>query len=241
MTDRDQECSWKVPRSGRGTAAHPAVTAWSGRDRFSNTAATATMSECAARRSMRYWLLGRLFLEEPAQRVLRELAHAMRADGLESSDGPAALAALEDAIRASVISPQELASLQAEFARLLRSPMLSRRQHERREFELTPPDHLGTELRLMSHLCHLEGEAWRAGDEPEARSLLAQEARVLEEHLLPWLPALCDQFSALAKHPFYRAMPVLVAVACRRDRETLAGLTHAETRVRAGTGLRDGR
>ena len=198
------------------------------------------MTGSAARRSMRYWLLGRLFLEEPAKQMLRELALAMRTGELASSDRPAALATLEYSIRTCLISPPELASLQAEFARLLRSPTLSTRRHERREFELTPPDHLGTELRLMSHLCHLEGEAWRVGDEPEARSLQEREARVLEEHLLPWLPALCDQFSALAMHPFYRTMPVLVAAACSRDREMLARLTDAATRVCAGPELRDG-
>ena len=231
MTERDQEGSWDLPRSGGENVMHIGVTAWSGHHRFAqDVSEAATMSRSAARRSVRYWILGSLFLEQPTEPMLRELALALRDRELGSGDSPARFAALEHSIDAALISPRDFASLRAEFVRLLRGATRPAGRHERAGFEAARPDHLGTELRLMSHLCHSEGEAWRVDDETEARSLQKQEARVLEEHLLPWLPGLCDQFSALARHPFYQAMPMLAAEACTRDRETLARLIHTGTR-----------
>ncbi|MEO8653132.1 MAG: molecular chaperone TorD family protein, partial [Ramlibacter sp.] len=207
-----------------------------------------TQREIAARRSQSYWLLSRLFLEQPDQPMLDELAIALRAAPAGDIERSVELAALEAAVKKALASPHEITELQVEFTRLLRGvskvsgatePYESVAREGRLFGECTeavaaiyqqagyqdlvpdagPPDHMGTELRFMSILCFREMEAWRDGDEAQARDLLERELSFLEQHVLPWIPQLCDGLAELTTHAFYLAVATLTAAACRQDGE----------------------
>jgi TorA maturation chaperone TorD len=215
-----------------------------------------TQRATAGRRSQSYWLLSRLFLEQPDKPMLDELALALRAAGREDKDRLAELAALKAAVDTALASPQGLTDLQVEFTRLLRGVSKSRGAPEpyesmAREGRLCgetteavaavyieagyrdlvpdagPPDHVGTELRFMSLLCFSEMEAWRDSDASEARDLLERELSFLEQHVLPWVPQLCDRLAELTTHAFYLAVATLTAAACRHDGEEVAAFVHA--------------
>ncbi len=52
------------------------------------------------------------------------------------------------------------------------------------------PDHIGTELAYLAHLCGAEADAWHDGLEGVARRLQALQREFLALHLMRWLPAL---------------------------------------------------
>ena len=56
-----------------------------------------------------------------------------------------------------------------------------------------PPDHISFELEFMYLLCRQEAEAWEREDEDEALKLRHAERNFLAEHLLAWLPRICDE------------------------------------------------
>lgn len=80
---------------------------------------------------------------------------------------------------------------------------------------LGAPDHLGNELRFVSHLCRLEGEALAAGDAAAAQRWRAQQLRFLSRHVLAWVPAHCEQLAAKAATGYYAAAAVLIGRACK--------------------------
>ncbi|MEC7949423.1 MAG: molecular chaperone TorD family protein [Myxococcota bacterium] len=51
------------------------------------------------------------------------------------------------------------------------------------------PDHIGSELAFLAHLCGAEADAWRDGQDDAARHVQALQATFLWRHLLRWLPA----------------------------------------------------
>ncbi|MDH3731654.1 MAG: molecular chaperone TorD family protein, partial [Acidimicrobiia bacterium] len=51
------------------------------------------------------------------------------------------------------------------------------------------PDHVATELEVMSALCDREAVAWTLGNAPRAVSTLADQDRFLRYHLASWFPA----------------------------------------------------
>ena len=74
------------------------------------------------------------------------------------------------------------------------------------------PDHVGNELRLLSHLCVDEDQAsGRPGDRRELR------ARVLNEHLLNWVGPLRQKVSENERVGLYSAALDLVEVVLRSD------------------------
>lgn len=60
------------------------------------------------------------------------------------------------------------------------------------------PDHLGQALRLMATLCDAQLDAAEHDAQADVQTLLGWQARVLDEALLPWMPAL---LGALAGQP----------------------------------------
>jgi TorA maturation chaperone TorD len=92
------------------------------------------------------------------------------------------------------------------------------------------PDHLGHALRLLAMLVDAELEARAHHDDADARTLVQQQRRVLDQALLPWMPPL---WAALAGQPasvLTRAMELCVGVLARHRGElgepTLALLSH---------------
>jgi TorA maturation chaperone TorD len=81
------------------------------------------------------------------------------------------------------------------------------------------PDHIGMELACMEFLCEQEARAWAQEDVEKARQMQAFQKRLLDEHLLQWVPALCARIRKNAPGPFYRGV---------------AGLTEASLMWEAG-------
>lgn len=83
---------------------------------------------------------------------------------------------------------------------------------EYRRFGLTPesslegepPDHISFELDFMRFLCNKEAEAWRRGDEGEAKRLLEAEESFLTNHILRWLSELCNKVREFDRLGFHR-------------------------------------
>jgi hypothetical protein len=164
----------------------------------------------AAGRSKSYSLLSRFFLEKIDSPLLRELESAL-GKGLVDLDETFVLQA---AIGAALDSPRGLNELQSDHARLLQ--------------DLAPeaecPDHVGVELRMMSGLCLDEVEAWRSGDKRNARAVLRQELRFLDEYVMPWLPGLSMRLVELTPNPCCLAMAEMTAQACRNHRDDIDSL-----------------
>ena len=175
----------------------------------------------AARRSKSYWLLSRFFLEEADPAMLVELSCALQAAQAEGCGDAAEFLALQAAVKTVLDSPQEMIDLQAELARLLRDLVP----------QAASPDHLGSELRVMSILCFSQMQAWRSGDELEARNVLQRELGFLDDHLLPWIPALCSRIAQLTTHPFCLALAAATALGCRRDRDDVDSFIHGTSGV----------
>ena len=212
--------------------------------------------ENAARRSQTYWLLSRLFLEQPAQPMLDELAPALRLAGSGKGAGAVEVAGLSGAVDTALASSQGITDLQVEFTRLLRGvgkasgapePYESMALEGRLYGDATeavaaayveagyrdlapdagPPDHVGTELRFMSVLCFREMQAWAADDEEGAGGWLEREQRFMDDHLLRWVPQHCERIAELTTHAFYLALATLAAAAFTQDRQDVAAMIDA--------------
>lgn len=68
------------------------------------------------------------------------------------------------------------------------------------------PDHLGLELDLMGLLCSEESGFWSQGNSEEAAGRRGLQRRLLQEHLLPWVPAYCEVILREPGVPFYHGV-----------------------------------
>lgn len=71
------------------------------------------------------------------------------------------------------------------------------------------PDHVSVELEFMQKLTGWESDKWINGDRKGAEYCQSVQIMFLQQHLLVWLPELCDAVVKQAKLPFYRAMAEL--------------------------------
>lgn len=74
------------------------------------------------------------------------------------------------------------------------------------ELNSEPPDHISFELDFMRLLCHQEAEAWAKNDQDEALRLQQAEREFLSQHLMAWLPGLCDQIRKHDRLGLFRAL-----------------------------------
>lgn len=214
----------------------------------------AALAEFAGRRSQSYWFLSRLVLDAPTPGFLDELAAALDAapPAPELPLGSETLA-LCNAVRGALAEPNALTALAVEQTRLLgglaRSygappPYESVFREDKLPGEATisvsaayaqagfdppvpaagPADHLGAELRFLALLCHLEHEAWQAGERANAAAWVERERAFLDDHVLQWVPQHCEKVLALAATPYHRAMFALIARACLFDRDDVEEL-----------------
>ena len=93
------------------------------------------------------------------------------------------------------------------------------------------PDHVGLELGCMHVLCEAEARAWERGDNPAAARAQQLQGRLLTEHLLQWIPALCRRIRANARGPFYRGIADLTEALVRQDAEAAVGSVAAQGEV----------
>jgi len=83
-------------------------------------------------------------------------------------------------------------------------------------------DHLAMELECMALLCTRQETALRAGNLPEASWWQEQQARMLDEHLLRWVPSFVRRVDKLGRTEFYKAFGALTEEFLNMDREVLA-------------------
>ena len=86
------------------------------------------------------------------------------------------------------------------------------------------PDHVGLELACMAFLCEAEARAWEQQSLDDAQRMRDLEKRLLHEHLLLWVPALCGRIRERALGPFYRAIAGLTEAYLAREADALVSL-----------------
>lgn len=84
------------------------------------------------------------------------------------------------------------------------------------------PDHVGLELACMEFLCRAEALAWDEEDLDEIRRVRGLQRRLLQDHLLQWVPALCERIRERAAGPFYRGIACLTEVYLTQEADALA-------------------
>lgn len=68
------------------------------------------------------------------------------------------------------------------------------------------PDHLGLELDLMGLFCSEESGCWSQPDGEETARWRELQRRLLQEHLLQWVPAYCEVILREPDVPFYHGV-----------------------------------
>ena len=91
------------------------------------------------------------------------------------------------------------------------------------------PDHVGLELGCMQGLCDAEARAWQDGDTEALACARGLQRRLLEEHLLQWVPALCARIRGSAPGPFYRGIAALTEAVLKQDAQALTQPAEAPT------------
>ncbi len=91
------------------------------------------------------------------------------------------------------------------------------------------PDHVGLELGCMQGLCDAEARAGQDGDTEALACARRLQRRLLEEHLLQWVPALCARIRDSAPGPFYRGITTLTEAVLKQDAQALAQPTETPT------------
>ena len=66
------------------------------------------------------------------------------------------------------------------------------------------PDHISTEMDVMSYLCGVEADAWESDEVGPAMGTLRTEARFLGTHLAVWVPSFAERTRAASAAAFYR-------------------------------------
>lgn len=84
-----------------------------------------------------------------------------------------------------------------------------------------PEDHLGLEFAFMAAMCQKTIDALRASDDEEADRCLDVQAAFVNEHLIPWVPRLCDDVSARSSQRFYRDLAAFTVRFVADEKELL--------------------
>lgn len=70
----------------------------------------------------------------------------------------------------------------------------------------TPPDHIVTEMEIMSAICGREAAAWNADAGPEAVAKLDDEEQFLTAHPVRWVPQFRARVREVGAEGFYRSV-----------------------------------
>ncbi len=89
------------------------------------------------------------------------------------------------------------------------------------------PDHLGAELDFMFFLCEKEKRCWGDRNGKEACQYLGAQKDFLEQHLLKWIPDLCQEIRGKTETGFYRSLAAFTHRFVTADAETVAELLKA--------------
>lgn len=85
-------------------------------------------------------------------------------------------------------------------------------------------DHIGIELAFMATLCREEVTACRNNRFDLVKALQGMENKFLEEHLICWLPDLCDKIFEKTENTFYRAVAKITLDFVHSDTNTIHAL-----------------
>jgi len=86
------------------------------------------------------------------------------------------------------------------------------------------PDHISTELEVMSYLCGVEAESWESGQETLAMDTIGIESRFVRQHLAVWIPMFTSLVLAARPAPFYERASELVHGLVIHENDYLAGI-----------------
>jgi TorA maturation chaperone TorD len=92
------------------------------------------------------------------------------------------------------------------------------------------PDHVSTEMEVMSVLCAREAESWEASDQVGALRALKQQHRFLSSHLSAWVPQFHDRTLAADPLPYYRDLSTLTHALVIHETHFVPTLAKAATR-----------
>lgn len=81
------------------------------------------------------------------------------------------------------------------------------------------PDHLGLELLFIAYLCRLEDKAAKSGQ--EITGLRQLQNRMLNDHLLGWLPQFTGELVKLETSGFYSYFAILALELCQEESKSL--------------------
>ena len=84
------------------------------------------------------------------------------------------------------------------------------------------PDHVSVELEFMQKLIESEEDKWNQQDQLGAEFCQTVQRKFIQEHLLTWIPQLCDVVVASAKMPFYRTMSELMKNYLEIEQQSIA-------------------
>lgn len=85
--------------------------------------------------------------------------------------------------------------------------------------ETKMPDHLGLELLFIAYLCRLEDKAVKSGQ--EITGLRQLQNRMLNDHLLGWLPQFTTELVRLESSGYYSYFALLALELCREESKSL--------------------
>lgn len=186
---------------------------------------------CATRRSI-YRLLKKLFLRPPSEELLGALSPGIVRGGPRVSEMERGLEMLKKG------SAAPLMDLVCEYTRLFAGPralpappyesvyrsadrlvmqgptMEVRGRYRRAGLEMKdtgkgPDDHVSAEFEFMEYLCGRIEEALKKGDEKRALEYLNEQKEFLEEHILKWVPAFCQDIFENTTSDFYKGAATL--------------------------------
>ena len=84
-----------------------------------------------------------------------------------------------------------------------------------------PEDHAGIELEFMARLCRKELDAMTGGDEGAVWDVRRTQQTFVRDHLLVWMPRMCDDLEARAKSGLYRGLAQMTRRFLSLEREEL--------------------
>lgn len=184
-----------------------------------------------------YQTLARFWIEEVDEAFWQGLKKTAFSSGHEASLLNSAYRKLEDYI--SSAPPDVLKELAADYALLCRSSnpkqgadpyeSVHRNQYglmmqdeweevlrfyheaglKRSPASVEPEDHLGLELECMAQLCQKFITAYEQKDEEACLNLIKMQLRLLEAHLLLWVPSFTEKVLKIAKTEFYKSVAAI--------------------------------
>jgi len=93
------------------------------------------------------------------------------------------------------------------------------------------PDHISTELEVMSYLCGVEAESWESNQETLATDTIRIEARFVRRHLAVWIPMFAGRVLAADPEPFYEHAAKLVHAFVIHENDVLSAIVARSSEI----------